>query len=330
MASSLTQTSLSEDSIRSLIRLRGSLPSDHRVTAWKYLLRLPGNSRAFHELLSRGPEPTVVANLASRYPVRNRKLFRKTVVLMSALAHWSPIWAEVEFAIPWTFPFVLLFGQDDLGAFEAAMSFLLHWGSRMLVTFPQPPVPILVGMELALRRVDRELSAHLKSLSMGALCYGWPLLQSAFSEVLARDEWLRLMDRVFSSVDRPELLEAAAVAFVVASRVWLLACRSTAEAQAFFRRPQPSVDIGEMLRVMEKVCRFGSPERWSRGRVDVDGTMAALAVLRLAPRKFEPLAAGVYPHFDGYPQFVVNYQADLREMVAKQEKDKERKRRLVR
>ena len=232
------------------------------------------------------------------------------------------------------------------------MSFLLHWGSRMLVTFPQPPVPILVGMELALRRVDRELSAHLKSLSMGALCYGWPLLQSAFSEVLARDEWLRLMDRVFSSVDRPELLEAAAVAFVVASRAWLLACRSTAEAQAFFRRPQPSVDVSEMLRVMEKVCRFGSPERWSRGRVvaaigtaagsdaeerhskeiieDVDGTMAALAVLRLAPRKFEPLAAGVYPHFDGYPQFVVNYQADLREMVAKQEKDKERKRRLVR
>lgn len=120
--------------------------------------------------------------------------------------------------------------KDDLGAFEAAMSFLLHWGSRLLVTFPQPPVPILAGMELALRRIDRELASHLDQLSVGALVYGWRLLRSAFSEVLVREDWLRLLDRVFANTDRPELLEAAAVAFVVATRDKLLRCGSTRQA----------------------------------------------------------------------------------------------------
>lgn len=110
MAFSGTRTTLTDDGLRSFIRLRGCLPSDHRVTGWKYLLRLPGNSTAFHDLVSRGPHPRV-ANLASMYPVYNRRLYRKTVVLMSALAHWSPIWAEAEFTLPWLFPFVLLFGQ---------------------------------------------------------------------------------------------------------------------------------------------------------------------------------------------------------------------------
>ncbi|CAM9842751.1 unnamed protein product [Laminaria digitata] len=341
MASLFDNTTLSGEGIRSLIRLRGGLPPEHRFTAWKYLLRLPGNSAAFAELVARGPHPAALASLATRYPVRDRKAFRKTAVLISALAHWSPILAEVEFVPSWVFPFVVVFSQDDLGAFEAAMSFLLHWGSRLLSTFPQPPVPVLAGMELALRRADAELAAHLASVSVGALSYGWPLLRSAFSEVLAREDWLRLVDRVLASADRPQLLEAAAVGFAVASRSRLLPLRWTEGTKAFFRRRQ-SVDLREMFRVMERVAGFGAaPEgrgggaggRRRRagvaGRGDVDGTMAALALLGSVPCGFKPLPVGAYPHFDGFPQFVVNYQAELRERVAKQEREMETKRRMV-
>lgn len=273
------------------------------------------------------------------------------------------------------------------------MSFFLHWGSRLLATFPQPPVPVLAAMELALRRADTELAAHLGSLSVGALSYGWPLLRSAFSEVLAREDWLRLVDRVLANEDRPELLEAAAVAFVMASRLRLLSIKSTEEAKGFFRRRQ-SVDLREMFRVMERVAKIsgvgGGAERprgrrkggecsgggggdcgggdavdltradafrkggtgrgrergegrgegeggWGRGggerrreSGDVDGTMAALALLGSAPCGFKPLPVGTYPHYDGFPQFVVNYQAELRERVAKQECEMECKRRMVR
>lgn len=111
MAYLFETTTLSEHDIRSMLQLRGGLPVEHRVTAWKILLRLPGNSKQFAQLVSRGPHPTALASLSIRYPLRDRKLFRKAAVLMSALAHWSPILAEVEFVPSWLFPFCVVFGQ---------------------------------------------------------------------------------------------------------------------------------------------------------------------------------------------------------------------------
>lgn len=105
------KTTLTENGLRSLLRLRGGLPDAHRFTAWKFLLRLPGNWSCFHEFVRKGPHPGCVASLAIRYPLRDRKLYRKTAVLTSALAHWSPIWAEAEFVPGWVFPFVVVFRQ---------------------------------------------------------------------------------------------------------------------------------------------------------------------------------------------------------------------------
>ncbi|CAM9246577.1 unnamed protein product [Hapterophycus canaliculatus] len=331
MASLFDGTSLSEDGIRALLRLRGSLPAEYRATAWKFLLYLPGNSKHFERLVSRGPNAAVLASLAERYPIRDLRILRKTAVFVSALAAWSPIMAEVEFVPSWVFPFVVVFSQDDLGAFEAALSFFLHWGSRLLVTFPQPPMPVLAGMELAMRRADRELAAHLASLRVGALSYGWPLLRSVFAEVLPREGWLCLIDRLLANADRPELLEAAPIGFAVASRTQLLAIESTREAEAFFRRQQltSELNLGRMFRVMERVSSFYSPQGWSRagsgiggddGGDGTDGDMPALSALRTAPRKFKPLPRlGAYPDYDGYPKFVIDYQAKIRERVLQEE-----------
>lgn len=53
MASLFDGTTLSEEGIRSLIK-RG-LPSEHRLVAWKYLLRLGGNATEFGRLVALGP-----------------------------------------------------------------------------------------------------------------------------------------------------------------------------------------------------------------------------------------------------------------------------------
>lgn len=110
--------------LRSLVRLRDGLPADYRLTAWKYLLDLPGNSSSFLELVRRGPHPAAVASLAARYPLRDRTLFRKTAVLISALAHWSPVLGEAEFVPAWVFPFAVVFQKVRINR--------IHGSSRRL------------------------------------------------------------------------------------------------------------------------------------------------------------------------------------------------------
>ena len=52
--------------------------------------------------------------------------------------------------------------------------------------------------------------------------YTWPLLQTLFSEVLTRDEWLRLWDNVFSN--HPGYLLLVITAYLTCSRHSLLQC----------------------------------------------------------------------------------------------------------
>lgn len=53
MASLFDNTTLSDEGIRSLIRI--GLPSEYRLVAWKYLLRLGGNAKEFGRLVALGP-----------------------------------------------------------------------------------------------------------------------------------------------------------------------------------------------------------------------------------------------------------------------------------
>jgi hypothetical protein len=80
--------------------------------------------------------------------------------------------AQADYVPAVVFPFVCAFGADDLGAFECSMKVLLHWSASWLVTFPQPPVPVLVMLEAMLRRHDSALAKHLRSCSADALVYG--------------------------------------------------------------------------------------------------------------------------------------------------------------
>ena len=40
------------------------------------------------------------------------------------------------------FPFVLLYGSDELAALETVMSILMWWGHSFHATFPNPPAHI--------------------------------------------------------------------------------------------------------------------------------------------------------------------------------------------
>lgn len=61
--------------------------------------------------------------------------------------------------------------------------------------------------------------------------YVWPLLETLFSEVLTRDEWLKLFDNVFSN--HPSFLLMAVVAYVTCCRAPLLLCTHKDDFEVF-------------------------------------------------------------------------------------------------
>ncbi len=121
------------------------------------------------------------------------------------------------------YPFILAYRTDDLGAFETVLTVLLRFGSPWLAIYPQLPLTTLAQLAGCLGRFDPKLSKHFKLCSVDVVDYGWVLLRSAFSEVLRRDDWLRLWDHLFSiaSVDSDAMMWAA-VAIVIAKRSELL------------------------------------------------------------------------------------------------------------
>ena len=127
-------------------------PKKYRLLIWRFLLRLPENTENYHTLLQRGMHPSV-ANLKAKCPLRSQRLLRRLERLLSCLAHWSPLFAEVSFAPAFVFPFAKAFGNDEISAFETIVTFIVNWCSSWFETFPAPPVAML-------SRIERILHFH--------------------------------------------------------------------------------------------------------------------------------------------------------------------------
>ena len=68
-------------------------------------------------LVDRGLHPAFAA-LEQDCPLQDRSLLRRLSRVLSALAHWAPIFGEVGFLPAASFPFVKLFGADEETCFE--------------------------------------------------------------------------------------------------------------------------------------------------------------------------------------------------------------------
>jgi hypothetical protein len=120
---------------------KGEFPNKYRPLIWRFLLRLPENSREYSDLVRRGIHPAY-ENLYLKYPVEDKRMYSRLQSTCSLLAHWSPIFAEVTYLPQMVFPFILTYGCDELAAFESVMTILMWWGHSFHATFPHPPAHI--------------------------------------------------------------------------------------------------------------------------------------------------------------------------------------------
>ena len=66
-------------------------------------------------------------------------------------------------------------------------------------------------------------------LSLSLQLYAWPLLQTLFSEVLTRDDWLKLWDHILSH--HPSFLLVSVAAYLSTARQALLHCSSLEDVE---------------------------------------------------------------------------------------------------
>uniref|UniRef100_A0A2K6EVC9 TBC1 domain family member 31 n=1 Tax=Propithecus coquereli TaxID=379532 RepID=A0A2K6EVC9_PROCO len=300
---------LNKKRLQILLKGYGEYPTKYRMFIWRSLLQLPENHTAFSSLIDKGTHVAFL-NLQKKYPIKSRKLLRVLQRTLSALAHWSVIFSDTPYLPLLAFPFVKLFQNNQLVCFEVVATLIINWCQHWFEYFPNPPINILSMIENVLAFHDKQLLQHFVDHDVTSQLYAWPLLETVFSEVLTREEWLKLFDNVFSN--HPSFLLMTVVAYNVCSRAPLLNCNLKDDFEYFFHHRNNldiSVVIREVYRLMETTPTDIHP----------DSMLDA----------FVALTKGQYPVFNQYPKFIVDYQTQERERIRNDELDYLRERQTV-
>ncbi|NWS14728.1 TBC31 protein, partial [Pachyramphus minor] len=300
---------LNKKRLQALLKGFGEYPAKYRMFVWRSLLQLPENHLAFSSLIDKGTHSAFV-NIHNKYPIKSRKLLRVLQRTLSALAHWSAIFAETPYIPLLAFPFVKLFQNNPLICFEVVATVVVNFCQHWFEYFPNPPVNVLSMMENVLAYHDKELLQHLIKYNVTSQVYAWPLLETLLSEVLTREEWLKVFDNIFSN--HPSYFLMIVVAYIICSRAPLLQCNQAVDFEYFFHHRnnlEITAVIKEAYRLMEATPLDIHPQRMLED--------------------FIPLTKGQYPIFNKYPKFIVDYQAQERERIRQDEMEYLKERQLA-
>ncbi|NXR86188.1 TBC31 protein, partial [Hypocryptadius cinnamomeus] len=300
---------LNKKRLQALLKGFGEYPAKYRMFVWRSLLQLPENHLAFSSLIDRGIHSAFI-NIQKQYPIKSGKLLRVLQRTLSALAHWSAIFAETPYMPLLAFPFVKLFQNNQLICFEVVATVVVNFCQHWFEYFPNPPVNVLGMMENVLAHHDKELLQHLIKYNVTSQVYAWPLLETLLSEVLTREEWLKAFDNIFSN--HPSYFLMIVIAYVICSRAPLLQCNQAADFEYFFHH-RNNVDINVVIKEAYHLMEATPLDIHPQHMLD----------------DFTPLTKGQYPVFNKYPTFIVNYQAQKWEKIRQDEIEYLRERQLA-
>uniref|UniRef100_A0A8B9SGA6 TBC1 domain family member 31 n=1 Tax=Anas platyrhynchos TaxID=8839 RepID=A0A8B9SGA6_ANAPL len=300
---------LNKKRLQALLKGYGEYPAKYRMFVWRSLLQLPENHLAFSSLIDKGTHSAFV-NIQNEYPIKSRKLLRVLQRTLSALAHWSAIFGETPYIPLLAFPFVKLFQNNQLICFEVVATVVVNFCQHWFEYFPNPPVNVLSMMENILAHHDKELLQHFIKYNVTSQVYAWPLLETLFSEVLTREEWLKVFDNIFSN--HPSYFLMIVVAYIVCSRAPLLHCNQRQDFEYFFHH-RNNLDINVVIKEAYRFMEATPPDIHPQRVLD----------------DFIPLTKGQYPVFNKYPKFIVDYQSQEWERIRQDEIEYLRERYLM-
>ncbi|KAJ3108872.1 TBC1 domain member 31 [Phlyctochytrium planicorne] len=286
-------TLLNRRKLRKFLKYYGSYPEKYR---------LPENRDSYEALLGKGLHPSF-ADFRKKYPMKSERV-------LSALAHWSPIFENLDYLPSLVFPFVKLFLNDMFSGFETVMTILINWCQKWWNYFPNPPFECLDVLENLLYHHDSELLSHFVKHKVTSQIYGWFSMSTLFAEIFSETDWLKVWDHLVTNP--PSFVYYFVLAYLRKYRIALLATTDLRDFRYFFHRRNPvSVDaiLLEAYRLHDITPQKISPTSFFKS--------------------FEPVLVGQYPIFNKFPEFIVNYQSKMKERIREEEEDYLRKRKLA-
>lgn len=160
------------------------------------------------------------------------------------------------------FPFTLVYNTDELAALETVLSIMMWWGHSWHATHPNPPVHLVDALDNLLKYHDSKLHGHLKSLKVSPGVLGWAMVNSLFTEVLSRTNWLKLMDALFCHFDQIAIILLAPVAIMKELKSILMSC-DTASQITLLLRSQQNVNMITVNRTIQEWLRHTPPKFFS-------------------------------------------------------------------
>ena len=161
-------------------------------------------------------------------------------------------------------------------------------------------------VENILMEHDPELLNHLSLKNITPKVYVWPILQTAFSEVLSKADWFILWDHILSN--EPSYLLMVSISFNIVHRNLLLQLSQQNEFEEFFQN-QRNVDIKALIKKSYKFLSVTSERNHPRQYLDY----------------FKKLDGRTYPKFTSFPVMIEEYKENskelnhLRQLLAKNE-----------
>ncbi|XP_023308034.2 TBC1 domain family member 31 [Lucilia cuprina] len=261
-------------------------PAKYRALIWCSLLKLPHNRLQYQELLKMGV-PSAVNQQAKSIQLKNNTLKRSLSKCWSCLAQWCKVLAHSEILPGLIFPFVKMFQQNPLTAFEVCCTLIQNHFQLFFEYHPLEPKNYLGLCTNLLQHFDQQLYEFYQAKDITATTFAWSLLKNAFSEVLDEDQWQQLWDNAISGP--AYFLCFVVVSYSILQKELIIRLPDKNVIEIFFQEQNP-IDVNRLISKAFKLLN----------KCPAD----------LHPQKyfsdFQAIPPNVYPKFLKYPQKCLN------------------------
>lgn len=234
--------------------------------------------------------------------MKSIRTMRNLKTVLSVLAHWCPLFSQVDYLPALLFPFVKIFENNALITFEAIYTVLINYCQFWFEYHPSPPINILLIIENVLAEHCDTLMKYYSDLEITPQEYAWPILSTGFSEILDADQWCSLWDNVLTN-DTSFLL-LAVVAYNIIQRNIITQHQTRDECCDFFHNKN-HLDMTLFLKTIYDLNKSTSDENHPNCFL----------------KDFTPLPKDTYAVFTGYPKDIVEYQIDKLEQIEQEEQE---------